>query len=210
MAEATDTKHRLLERLKRVSSASAGELAMEFGRTDTAIRQHLESLEQAGLVERITTVPHGRGRPPLAWRVTPASAEAFPDRHADLTVGLIEAIRAEFGEKGLQAVLNNRAAVQRADYPAVNPNRDLLARVQILADRRSAEGYLAEAHRQSDGSVVLVEHHCPISDAARSCSGLCQAELDLFRQVLGPNVAVERRQHLLAGDARCDYVVRGA
>jgi predicted ArsR family transcriptional regulator len=210
MAEATDTKHRLLERLKRMSSASAGELAVEFGRTDTAIRQHLESLERAGLVERITTVPQGRGRPPLAWRVTPSSAEAFPDRHADLTVGLIEAIRAEFGESGLLAVLAQRSASQRAEYPKSNPNQDVLSRVQALADRRSAEGYLAEAHSQSDGSVVLVEHHCPIRDAARSCSGLCQAELDLFRQVLGPGVVVARRQHLLAGDARCDYIVRGA
>ena len=34
-----------MERLKMVDSATAPELAAEFGLTDTAVRQHLESLE---------------------------------------------------------------------------------------------------------------------------------------------------------------------
>jgi predicted ArsR family transcriptional regulator len=207
MAEPTDTKHRLLERLKRATSASAAELAEEFGFTDTAIRQHLEALERSGLVERITTTPSGRGRPPLAWRVTPASAESFPDRHADLTVELIDGVRNQLGEEALQAVLNARSARQKASYARDVRKGALLDQVQDLARIRTTEGYLAEAHDAGDGTVILVEHHCPIAGAARSCNGLCSAELDVFRAVLGPNVTVQRRQHLLAGDPRCDYVV---
>lgn len=208
MAETPDTKHRLLERLKRATSASATELAEEFGFTDTAIRQHLDALERSGLVERVATAPSGRGRPPLAWRVTPASAEAFPDRHADLSVELIEAIRSQLGESALQAVLDARATRQRADYSTAVAPGSVLERVRDLARLRTAEGYLAEAHESPDGSVVLVEHHCPIAGAARTCQGLCGTELDVFRSVLGPTVTVDRRQHLLAGDARCDYVIR--
>ncbi len=58
-------------------------------------------------------------------------------------------------------------------------------RVRHLADLRSAEGYLADVVTDGD-DLVLVEHHCPIQDAAGSCGGLCEAELAVFRRVLGP------------------------
>ncbi len=207
MAETPDTKRRLLERLKRATSASATELAEEFGFTDTAIRQHLDALERSGLVERVSTAPSGRGRPPLAWSVTPASAEEFPDRHADLSVDLIEAVRSQLGEAALQSVLQAKAERQRLAYASTIAAGTVLERVRDLARLRTTEGYLAEAHESADGSVVLVEHHCPIAEAARACHGLCGSELEVFRSVLGPTVTVDRRQHLLAGDARCDYVV---
>jgi predicted ArsR family transcriptional regulator len=56
-----------------------------------------------------------------------------------------------------------------------------------------------------DGSLRLVENHCPICAAATACTGLCDGELDLFRQVLGPGVEVVREEHLLAGARRCAY-----
>ncbi len=213
MAELTDAKRRIVERLKRVESATAPELAAGFGLTDTAVRQHLEALEGLGLVERSASEPMGRGRPPGAWRLTSLATSLFPDRHADLTVELIGSIRDALGEAGLAKVLSSRAKAQEAGYakalpdPTVTPLAD---RVIRLAAVRSADGYLAEAVAEDDGAVLLVEHHCPIADAARSCTGLCQSELELFRKVLGDDVVVERTQHLVAGDQRCAYRIRPA
>jgi predicted ArsR family transcriptional regulator len=76
---------------------------------------------------------------------------------------------------------------------------------------RDAEGYMAEAQLPpdngggGDGSVLLVENHCPICAAARACQNFCRAELDVFRRVLGPDVRVERVEHQLAGARRCAY-----
>ena len=89
----SDAKRRIVERLKRVESATAPELAAGFGLTDTAVRQHLEALEALGLVERSASEPAGRGRPPVAWHLTSLATSLFPDRHADLTVELIGSIR---------------------------------------------------------------------------------------------------------------------
>jgi predicted ArsR family transcriptional regulator len=80
--------------------------------------------------------------------------------------------------------------------------------VNALARQRTAEGYIAEVVREKDGSVVLLEHHCPICTAAQACQGLCRSELELFQAALGDDVKVERTQHRLAGDARCAYRVR--
>ena len=165
MADLTDAKRRIIERLKRVESATAPALA----------------------------------------------ASLFPDRHAELTVELIASIRDALGEKGLAKVIGTRARAQEAGYRDLLPDTTgtpVAERVARLAEVRTAEGYLAEVVTEPDGAVLLVEHHCPIADAARTCRGLCQSELELFRAVLGDDVVVERTQHLLAGDLRCAYRVR--
>ena len=40
----SDAKRRIVDRLKRVESATVPELAAGFDLTDTAVRQHLETL----------------------------------------------------------------------------------------------------------------------------------------------------------------------
>ncbi len=162
MAELTDAKRRIIERLKRAESITASELAGEFGLTDTAIRQHLEALEAVGLVARTPGPAIGRGRPPVHWRVTPMAAELFPDRHADLTVELIQSIRQSLGEDALGEVIRTRRERQLAAYrDQIDPAADVAVKVRRLADIRTAEGYVAEATADGD-TLVLTEHHCPI------------------------------------------------
>jgi predicted ArsR family transcriptional regulator len=211
MADATvdlsGAKRRIIERLKRADSATAPELAAEFGLTDTAIRQHLEALEMAELVERVAAPSSGRGRPPTHWRLAPAASTLFADRHADLTVDLITSIRTALGDEALEQVVRTRAERQLANYQgALVGATTVTEKVQRLAQLRSGEGYLAEAI-EADGHLELVEHHCPIRGAADSCSGLCSAELELFQIALGPDVSVAREQHLLDGGQRCAYTI---
>ena len=67
---------------------------------------------------------------------------------------------------------------------------------------------MAEVRDADDGSFLLIEHHCPICDAAQSCQAFCSTELELFEDALGPGATVEREEHLLSGGARCVYRVR--
>ena len=209
MPPLSDAKRRIVDRLKRVESATVPELAAGFDLTDTAVRQHLETLEENGLVERAPSPPPvGRGRPPVRWQLTAIAAELFPDRHADLTVELIGSIRAALGDEGLERVLEARGQAQLTTYRQALPDPTVTSvpvRVRRLAEVRSAEGYLAEVRPDDDGSLVLVEHHCPVCDAASVCQGLCRTELELFQAALGDDVTVERVQHLLSGDQRCAY-----
>lgn len=206
-SDLSGAKRRIIERLKRADTATAPELAAEFGLTDTAIRQHLEALEGAELVERVVAPSSGRGRPPVHWRLAASSSSLFADRHSDLTVELIASIRSALGEQALEAVVRTRAERQLAAYQRVlDKAATVKERVHLIAELRSAEGYLAEAV-DGDECVTLVEHHCPIRGAADSCAGLCSAELDLFRKALGPDADVAREQHLLDGGQRCAYRV---
>ena len=207
VAELSDTKRRIIERLKRVESATATDLAEEFGLTDTALRQHLDALEEVGMVTRSIAEPTGRGRPPVHWQLGAAAAVAFPDRHGELTVDLITSMRATLGDQALDRVIAARADRQAAGYAlALADTKDVAVRVRRLADMRTDEGYLAEVATDGD-AFILIEHHCPIRDAAAACGALCNAELEAFQRVLGSDVTVTRTQHLLAGDRRCAYRV---
>src|SRR5205085_3754488 len=187
----TDAKRRVLERLKRAGPATAGALAEELGLTDVAVRQHLAALQEHGLVGQRTPRPRGPGRPAVTWSLTPLANDLFPDRHADLTVELIEATRQAVGDEGLQRVIAARTAEQLSAYEkAIGRRKRVRDRVEALARQRTAEGYMAEVVEDADG-LFLVENHCPICDAARACVGFCRSELELFQQALGDDVTVE-------------------
>src|SRR6266566_4757090 len=104
----SDAKRRVLEHLKRVGEASAADLAGDLGLTDVAVRQHLVALEERGLVEQASRPPVGPGRPAAVWSLTEVARSLFPDRHADLTLQLIDAMREAVGEGGLDDVMQAR------------------------------------------------------------------------------------------------------
>ncbi len=201
----TPTRRTLLDLLKREGPREASRLASSLGVTPTAVRQHLAALRLERLVEE-RSVRRGRGRPAKLWRLTPEADRVFPDAHAELTVGVIRAAREALGEEGLTRILRERAKRQTEAYRSAIPrSAPLTQRVRALERLRTGEGYMAETRRDKDGSLLLCENHCPICVAATSCQGLCAAELDVFRKVLGPGVVIERIEHILGGARRCAY-----
>jgi predicted ArsR family transcriptional regulator len=207
---ADTTTDRILFRLKTRGPQAIAELGVAFGVTSEAVRQLLVKAEADGLVA-YEDRREGRGRPKRLWRLTEAGHARFPDRHAELTVGLLEAVRAEFGEDGLDRLIARREAQQRDAYRSVTARaRTMEGKVRALAEQRDREGYMAEWRREEGGEYVLIENHCPICAAAATCQKLCRSELEIFRDVLGAEARVERTDHVLAGSRRCAYRVSRA
>ncbi len=201
------TRRSILDLLKSEGAQTAQALARRLDVTAMAVRQHLYELEAEAMVESVSR-PGGVGRPAKRWRLTPAADRFFPDGHAELTTGLIRAMRAAFGEDGVDMMLEVRSREQTEAYgAAMDGAADLGSRLERLAALRTDEGYMATVRRGADGAWMLIENHCPICSAATACSGLCRAELAVFRAVLGEDVLVERTDHILAGARRCAYRV---
>ena len=204
------SRRALLDRLKRAGPQPARDLATHLGVTAMAVRQHLYALEAEGIVVAEQQA-RPRGRPIKLWRLTGAAEPFFPDGHAELTLGLLDAMTEAFGARGLDKLVAARTTAQRVAYGArIQPRWPLKRRVEALAKIRAEEGYMAEVRPAGRGVYLLVENHCPICAAARACRGLCQRELELFQEVLGPDVEVERLDHLLSGARRCSYRIRRA
>lgn len=203
------TADRMLLFLKTRGPRTTAQLGKLLGTSSEAARQQLSKLQQAGLVTG-QAVGSGVGRPAFSWRLTPRATERFPDTHAELTVQLIENMRAVLGEKALSRVIAQRERQMLASYTAALATASTLAeRVARLVDLRSAEGYMAELEPCA-GGFLIVENHCPICAAATACQGFCRSELELFQAVLGPDVLVSRTDHIVAGGRRCVYAVAPA
>lgn len=203
-----DAQRRIVDHLKMVDGATTADVAAAMGVTTQAVRPQLAALEAQGLVVAETLPTGSRGRPPTKWRLSPVAIDLFPDRHGELTVELLDAIRATLGEAGLDRVLAARDAAQLATLQArMGPGAGIAERAVVLAETRTRQGYMAEVVDDGD-DLLLVEHHCPVCVAATACRGLCRNELELFRDAMGDDVEVERTAHLLSGDERCVYRIR--
>jgi predicted ArsR family transcriptional regulator len=201
---------RILMALKMQGRQSAAALGEMLGTTSEAARQQLVRLGEEGLVEA-QSLSSGVGRPTQLWALTDAAQARFPDTHAALTVQLLDIIRAQLGDGALDTIIATREAETRVAYEqAVRGAEDLRERVAALAGLRSQEGYMAAWTEQADGTLLLVENHCPICAAATACQGFCRAELDVFRSVLGPGVDVERHEHIVSGGRRCSYTIKAS
>ena len=202
------TGERILYLLKTKGPQAASALAQRLHLTAMAVRQHLYRFREEGLV-KFSNERRPVGRPAQIWRLTERAATRFPESHAELTLEMISAIRAAFGEEGLNKLLKERTRRQLHDYSEKmrSAGSGLLERVRALSEIRSAQGYMSECTARPDGTILLAENNCPICIAAESCQGLCREELSLFREVLGKKTSVERSDHILAGARRCAYVI---
>ena len=205
----TKTRRAIVKLLKTEGAMASTELAEQLGLTAMAVRQHLYALQAEKLVVSEDR-PVPLGRPAKYWGLTREADRLFPDAYAELSVALIDAMGDAFGAAGIDRVLASRCMRQREEYtkqiPATAP---LQEKLRLLARIRTEEGYMAEVKAGGGDSWLLVENHCPICAAATVCQGFCSTELELFRSVLGPEVSVEREEHIVSGDRRCAYRAQG-
>jgi predicted ArsR family transcriptional regulator len=202
-------RREILVRLRREGPASPDQLAAGIGASRTGVLQQLRALEATNFVSR-QTVRHGVGRPRHLYDVTQDAQELFPSNYDGLAAGLLTAIGAVGGDQLVEQVFQARRRqigerVRRELDDRVGVDASLVERVRALAVIQDEQGYLADAVLDPDGSIRLREHNCAILDVARGQGAACEAELDLFREVLGAEVV--RETHIASGDRCCSYRV---
>jgi DeoR family suf operon transcriptional repressor len=177
------------------------ELAEQFGVTPNALRRHLDLLEAEDLVRHQREV-RGVGAPVFAYSLTAAGEALFPQGYALVLAAVLESVRETAGTDGVLAVarrqwagLIEQASPRLAELP-------LHERAQLLAELRSSQGFMAEAHSTGDSTVVR-EHHCAIRDVAERFPEICAAEQEFVERMLA--VPVTRTSHILDGCSCCEY-----
>lgn len=200
------TSDRILHTIKRQGAVTAKQLAQEFGITTMGARQHLQSLEDDGILA-FHDVKVKVGRPTRHWSLTQQGHSQFSDRHGELIIQVIDAVENLFGKEGLAKVAAEREQSTLKQYRQALINcDDLLSKLEALTQLREDEGYMAELHDEGD-HYVLIENHCPICKAATRCPSLCQSELNVFTELLKDDCNISRSEHIIAGERRCTYTV---
>ena len=197
----------ILAKLKDQGAMTSGALAKVLKMTSMGARQHLLRLEQKHLVSHFLQKA-AIGRPKQMWQLTESGHNRFPDRHADLTLQLIDSVSDVFGVQGLEQLIVAREQQMLEKYrSALKKCTDFISKVQTLADIRSEEGYMASVEKIAANECLLIESHCPICAAATQCQNFCRSELAIFQQCFGEQYIVERSEYLLTGDRRCAYKI---
>jgi predicted ArsR family transcriptional regulator len=203
----TRTRRAIIDQLKEHGRMDVMALSSHFSLSGMAIRQHLSALIEEGLVT-YEEEPRPMGRPTKLWRLTPAADRFFPSGYSELSRSLIHSMKEAFGNEGMDKLLAVRNKSMQEQYMKyIGDTPDVMERLEKLAEIRTSEGYMAEIKEEDDKSLLFIEKHCPICEAAAACTGLCKNELQLFQHVLGHDVTVERIEYILSGGRSCIYRV---
>jgi predicted ArsR family transcriptional regulator len=183
---------------------TTAEVAAELELSGAAVRRHLDVLIAAG--EATTRQAprrgqRGRGRPARLYLLTESGRVRFGHGYDDLAVAALGYLAETGGPGAVGAFARRRAAElvegHRADIAG---QATVAARATALAEVLTERGYAAAARRAGNG-VQLCQHHCPVAHVAARFPELCEAETQLFTELLGTHV--QRLATIARGDAAC-------
>jgi len=210
-ATPSSLRRAILIHLRQSGPTSPDALASALRASCTGVLQQLHALEDAALVRHVAE-RHGVGRPRHLYDVTPDAQELFPADYGGFASGLLKAIESIGGEDLVEQVFEARRRqmgdrARRRMAERLPEGASLLDRARVLAVLQDEAGYLADTEVDADGTIRLREHNCAIDKIARRSQAPCDAELALFRDILGPGVV--REAHIASGDRCCSYLVPG-
>lgn len=194
----------LLLELKKAQPLSARALAVRFGLTAQALRRHLKTLEEDGVVQYRREVK-GVGGPVFAYSLTSQGEALFPKDYLGALAEALEIVREEQGDAGVTRIFERR---WRVIAEQIRPELEGLSaeeRARRLGELLSAHGYMATVTMGAEG-VEIREHNCAMREVAERFPEACRAEAQFIADMLGGEV--ERVSHVLEGCAACEYVVR--
>ncbi|WP_441249792.1 helix-turn-helix transcriptional regulator [Kitasatospora sp. McL0602] len=214
------TRDRVARSILDHGPSSAADLAGRLGLTSAAVRRHLDGLLATGLVdarEQRVYGSRGRGRPAKVFALTESGRDAFYQAYdqlaADALRWISEAVGGgKAGEEAVAAFARARFARQGQKYLTRLDGAEAGDRTEALAQALSADGYAATVRRvpsatgaKAPAGAQLCQHHCPVAHIAEQFPQLCEAETEVFSQLLGTHV--QRLATIAHGDGVCTTYV---
>jgi len=191
--------------------ASAATIAVRLGISAAGVRRHLEVLaDEHAVVGREIPVagPRGRGRPAKEYRLTDIGRSRLPHAYDTLAAEAIAYLAEVGGDEAVTAFARRRAEeLVRTRRAELDATPDQAGRVAILRDALTDAGFSASVADVNGGSQ-LCQHHCPVAHVAVEYPQLCQAELEVFAEVVGSHA--QRLATIARGDSFCTTFVPGA
>ncbi|MFB7668812.1 helix-turn-helix transcriptional regulator [Kitasatospora sp. NPDC056138] len=214
------TRDRVARSILDHGPSSAADLASRLQLTTAAVRRHLDGLLATGLVEsREQRVygSRGRGRPAKVFALTESGRDAFYQAYDQLAADALRWISdavggGKAGEEAVAAFARARFGRQGQKYLTVLGQARPEERTEALAQALSADGYAATVRRvppaaaaKAPAGAQLCQHHCPVAHIAEQFPQLCEAETEVFSQLLGTHV--QRLATIAHGDGVCTTYV---
>lgn len=188
--------------LLRRGTRTVDELAVALAVTDNAVRAHVQTLQEAGVVHAAgTRQGAGAGKPATLYEIAPAAEPALSSAYAPVLTALLESLSERLSPQAMNAILRDTGKRLGAAVPA--DGATLEARVNLAAGLLTALGAEMDVEPTTDG-FLLRGHACPLSAAVRTQPRACHVVEELVSSVVG--VPVQERCDR-SGRARCRFEV---
>lgn len=202
------TRERVVRTISEQGPITAAELARQLGLTPAAVRRHLDGLLEAGyLQERERSTPaRRRGRPARAYVLSDAGHARLSGDYRTFSLEVLGYLAEVGGPDAVEAFARRRATALGDRMPAAVTDESLpmSERVDALVVGLREEGFAASVRPVGQGTaldgVQVCQGHCPVRDAAAQYPQLCEAETEVFADLLGGHV------QRLATQAHGDHV----
>jgi predicted ArsR family transcriptional regulator len=206
------TRNRVARSILDHGPSTVADLAGRLGLTQAAVRRHLDALVADDVVEAREKRVYGartRGRPAKVFALTDCGRDAFDQSYDKLAADALRWIAArEGGDEAVVAFARARMAAQAEAYRKAVEAAAPEKRTEALAKALSVDGYAATA-RSAPVGEQLCQHHCPVAHVAEQFPQLCEAETEIFSQLLGTHV--QRLATIAHGDGVCTtFIPRAA
>lgn len=200
----SEASARVAKLLLELGPSSATALADTLSMTPTAMRKHLDALEEAGFVTSHDEAPfgpkgdasRGRGRPAKIFALTQSGREFFEAPYDEIALSALNFIAEKYGKEAVKEFARSRI---KTIFESINqPISDIDHLVQQLND----QGYSASVRPSPfPNAQQLCQHNCPISHVASEYPEFCEVETELIGQSLG--VHVTRLSTIATGSSIC-------
>lgn len=197
------TRDLVVQSIMEHGPSTAAQLATRLKLTPAAIRRHLGDLLEGNHLKSSEERVYGsrsRGRPAKVFALTDTGRGDFHQAYDELAIDALKFLAETGGPEAVERFAQARMAdVRRRFYEIVEANPEM-SRVEALSVSLNADGYVASSVPVRSGKQ-LCQHHCPVAHVAQEFPQLCQAETELFSELLGRHV--QRLATIAEGDGVC-------
>jgi predicted ArsR family transcriptional regulator len=191
----------LLELLRETGGLGIQELMDRLSVTATAVRQRLDRLCAAGLVEKEEIRAANRGRPSHRYRVSDSGLRSLDGTMVDLARIVWDEIKA-IDDPSVRDYLLKRISHRLAEHYSPtrggdNSKQDLAIRLEKLAETLRSRQFPVVV-QQDPGTMlpILKINGCPYPDLSGQSHDICEVEEAMFSELLGSSVKLRH--------CRCD------
>jgi predicted ArsR family transcriptional regulator len=186
MMSTASSDNLMLDILRRRGAVTISTLVAEMGVTATAVRQRLQRLMTAGLIER-QTERIGRGRPNHRYSLTEKGEMSAGTNFADLASVLWEEIKSVESPEVRRGLLD-RIAQRFADRYRGQVTGETVGDRMVELSSVMADREVPFTVDNSSGVPVLSVLACPYPELAKADRSVCAMEKMMFSELLGENV----------------------
>jgi predicted ArsR family transcriptional regulator len=198
------TRGKIVTALRRRHSASAVDLAGEFGLSPNAVRQQLVTLERDGYVAE-RSVRRGPTKPTLEYSLTASAETLFPQRYDKMLNAVLREVKQSFGPAALDTVLSKLGDRAVEKYREKMSAPDPKGRLFELAALLRESGVEADVVETAAGTLELREHNCPYAQTVGEHPEVCSIIHTVLRDAVElPTVQIES---IATGGDACRFEV---